>query len=70
MVAMPALKAATGSPGGRTTPSTVTVPDVGTTAPDTHLMSVDLPAPFWPTRQWTWPASTTRSTPWSAFAPG
>ena len=33
-------------------------------------MRVDLPAPFWPSRQWTSPARISRSTPSSARAPG
>src|SRR2546421_3832369 len=32
-------------------------------------MSVDLPAPFSPSRAWTWPQSTTRSTPSLALSP-
>ena len=31
-------------------------PAVGSTAPETHLISVDLPAPLGPSRQWTSPA--------------
>ena len=38
--------------------------------PDTHLMSVDLPAPLGPSRQWTSASRTSRSTPCSALTPG
>ena len=37
-----------GSPTGSTSPSTRISPSVGATTPDTHLISVDLPAPFGP----------------------
>ena len=45
-------------------------PADGDTRPAMHLMSVDLPAPFWPTRQCTCPASTVKSTPSRARTPG
>ena len=35
----------------------------GSTTPDTHLISVDLPAPLGPSRQWTSPGTTSKSTP-------
>ena len=42
----------------------------GRCTPDSTLISVDLPAPFWPSRQCTSPAATSRSTPSSARTPG
>ena len=38
-------------------------PSVGWTAPEMHLINVDLPAPFGPTRQCTSPGLTSKSTP-------
>ena len=42
----------------------------GLVAPDSTLISVDLPAPFWPSRQCTSPARTSKSTPCKAVTPG
>jgi hypothetical protein len=50
-------------------PSISTVPSSATSAPDTILISVDLPAPFSPTRACTSPARTSKSTPRSARTP-
>ena len=44
-----------GSPVGSGSPSTRISPSVGATTPETHLISVDLPAPFGPSRQCTSP---------------
>ena len=46
------------------------LPSSGWCAPASTLISVDLPAPFWPSRQCTSPARTSRSTPSSARTPG
>src|ERR687896_784923 len=51
-------------------PRQTSSPASGWCAPDNTLMSVDLPAPFWPSRQCTSPARTSRSTPSSARTPG
>src|SRR5258708_6471896 len=51
-------------------PSTsISVPGSGQWTPETSLISVDLPDPFSPTRQWTSPAITSQSTPSSATTP-
>jgi len=51
-------------------PSQVIVPSSGWWKPESTLISVDLPAPFWPIRQCTSPARTSRSTPSRARTPG
>ena len=43
---------------------------VGSTAPETHLIRVDLPAPLGPSRQWTSRSLTSKSTPDRALTPG
>ena len=48
----------------------LTSPASGWCTPESTLMSVDLPAPFWPSRQCTSPARTSSSTPSSARTPG
>src|SRR5436190_1992252 len=53
---MPRRSASTGLPGARGWPSSSTLPWSGATRPETTLMRVDLPAPFWPRRQCTSPA--------------
>src|SRR3954452_4767514 len=58
------------SPTGSTSPLTRISPSVGATTPDTHLMSVDFPAPLGPSRQCTSPARTSKSTPLRASTPG
>ena len=45
------------------------VPVSGRTAPVMILTSVDLPAPFSPSRAWTLPGRTAKSTPFSALTP-
>src|SRR5687767_15712165 len=70
MVATPRARDAAGLPTGSGSPSKRISPAVGSTAPETHLISVDLPAPLGPRRQWTSPSSTSRSTPCSALTPG
>ncbi len=59
-----ASRTTTGSPAQRISPAS------GRCAPASTLISVDLPAPFWPSRQCTSPAATSRSTPSSARTPG
>jgi hypothetical protein len=44
-------------------------PGCGDSTPETILISVDLPEPFSPTRQWTSPARTSMSTSRSACTP-
>src|SRR3954470_12651374 len=70
MVATPRLIAAWGLPSRTGSPRQVISPASGWCAPASTLISVDLPAPFWPSRQWTSPARTSRSTPSSARTPG
>src|SRR3954465_10445612 len=59
-----------GSPTGSTSPLTRISPSVGATTPDTHLISVDFPAPLGPSRQCTSPARTSKATPFRASTPG
>src|SRR3954451_11530154 len=70
MVATPRASEPAGSPLGSGSPPNRISPAVGSTAPETHLISVDLPAPFGPSRQWTSPSTTSRSTPCRALTPG
>src|SRR3954470_21874938 len=51
-------------------PSHAIVPPSGWWKPESTLISVDLPAPFWPSRQCTSPGRTSRSTPSRARTPG
>ncbi len=51
-------------------PSQMISPASGRCAPASTLIRVDLPAPFWPSRQCTSPAATSRSTPSRARTPG
>src|SRR5688572_11457713 len=67
---MPRLIAACGSPSVSCSPRHAMVPSSGWCAPASTLISVDLPAPFWPRRQCTSPARTSRSTPSRARTPG
>jgi hypothetical protein len=68
-----------GDPGGvgglreandTTSPAKLTSPASGRCAPASTLIRVDFPAPFWPSRQCTSPATTSRSTPSRARTPG
>ena len=54
----------------RAVPRTRISPVSGSWTPARILISVDLPAPFSPTRQWTSPARRSRSTPRRAWTPG
>jgi hypothetical protein len=47
------------------TPSSVTLPDVGSSSPAKIFMKVDLPAPFGPSKP-NMPGETSRSTPFNA----
>src|SRR5690606_30716689 len=67
---MPRDIAASGWASVTRSPRQVSSPASGSWAPASTLMRVDLPAPFCPSRQWTSPARTSRSTPSSALAPG
>ncbi len=60
---MPARMAARVEPRGTALPSRSTSPASGATNPESTFMSVDLPAPFSPSRPWMAPASRRRSTP-------
>src|SRR2546422_81102 len=70
MVAMPAFIAACGLANVAGSPSHSTRPASGRWTPARTLISVDLPAPFWPSRQCTSPARTSSATPSSARTPG
>ena len=70
MVAMPSLSAACGFGSWTLLPSHSTSPSSGWCAPESTLIRVDLPAPFWPSRQCTSPERTARSIPSSARTPG
>ncbi len=59
---MPASNASSRSPGIRTRPSIVTVPESCRCSPAMHLPSVLLPAPFSPIRAWTSPRSNVTET--------
>ena len=62
--------AACGWPRRTSSPCQVMVPSSGWCTPARTLIRVDLPAPFWPSRQCTSPGRTSRSTPASATTPG
>ena len=70
MVAMPAFIAACGLANDTASPSHSTCPSSGRCTPESTLISVDLPAPFWPSRQCTSPARTSNWTPSRARTPG
>ena len=65
-VAMPARAASAGEPGVTATPLTLSSPSVGRTVPLMMEISVDLPAPFSPTRPSTLCRARVRSTARSA----
>ena len=62
--------AAIGVDSGPARPARGSSPSSGWWAPASTLIRVDLPAPFWPSRQCTSPGATSRSTPSSARTPG
>ena len=68
--AIPAAIASAQVIAGRSAPSMRIVPVVGATTPPSTFISVDLPAPFSPTRPMTSPGATDRLTPLSAATPG
>ena len=68
--AMPAASASCTVSAWRSTPSVRIVPESGATTPPSTFISVDLPAPFSPTRPMTSPRSTERLTASSATTPG
>ena len=70
MVAMPRRMAAIGERRVTSSPRQRMVPVSGWWAPASTLIRVDFPAPFWPSRQCTSPAWTSRSTPSRARTPG
>ena len=70
MVAMPGAWRPAGRSATTGSPCQAIVPSSGWWAPASTLISVDLPAPFWPSRQCTSPARTSRSTPSRARTPG
>src|SRR5438128_638822 len=53
-----------------TRPPISTLPRSGNVEPAATAISVDLPAPFSPTRAWTSPSVTSRLTPLSTMTPG
>src|SRR4051794_4914277 len=67
---MPALVAACGLLKETSSPRHTIEPASALCTPASTLISVDLPAPFWPSRQWTSPGRTSSSTPSSARTPG
>ncbi len=69
IVAIPRSMAACGSAISTPSPCQLISPPSGRCTPASVLMSVDLPAPFWPSTQCTSPARTSRSTPRSAWTP-
>ncbi len=69
MIATPAAIDSRGLSRSYARPPTSIVPASGGYAPPRHLMSVDLPAPLWPSKAWTCPIGTVRSTPSSARTP-
>src|SRR5262245_8743759 len=66
---MPSARDACGSIRGTGVPATDSVPASGVSTPVMILMSVDLPAPFSPTRACTSPARRSNETPFSARTP-
>src|SRR3954466_13522200 len=70
MVTMPRPCASCGLESVTSRPSNAIVPASGTWAPARILSSVDLPAPFSPSRAITSPRRTSKSTPCSACTPG
>src|ERR1700681_1694114 len=60
---MPSFTASSASRGMISTPSSVTVPASRWTTPVTALISVDLPAPFSPSKAWISPECSVRFTP-------
>src|SRR4051812_18293931 len=70
MVLMPWRWASAGEVGLKSRPSKVSDPSSRGWTPVRTLISVDLPAPFWPIRAWTSPARTSKSTPASEWTPG
>src|SRR6476660_115798 len=67
---MPARSESSGSRGAKGWPANVISPESACSAPARMFMSVDLPAPFSPSRAWTSPARASKST-WSlARTPG
>ena len=69
-VPRPSSSATRGESIAVVTPSILIVPASGRTRPDRMPMSVDLPAPFSPSRQWTSPPRTVRLTSSFASTPG
>src|SRR5918999_2895736 len=67
---MPWALDASGEPNDTSRTSSAIVPASGVTEPAMTFISVDLPAPFSPSRAWTSPASTSKSTPVRACTPG
>ena len=65
-MAMPSSAADNGVSCSTPVPSTSIVPLSGAIVPEATFISVDLPAPFSPSRAWTSPAATSRETSVSA----
>ncbi len=69
-MASPNARASSGDAPVRAVPTISTEPESAASAPEATAISVDLPAPFSPTRAWTSPARTSRSTDLRARTPG
>jgi hypothetical protein len=69
MTATPARQASRGVRPVNVSPAMSISPASGVIAPETHLMSVDFPAPLAPRRAWISPSLTVRSTPSSTVTP-
>src|SRR5471030_3414676 len=67
---MPAWIASAAEPKWHSRPFISSRPPSGRYWPPRIFSSVDLPAPFSPSRPWTWPACAAKLTPLSAFTPG
>ena len=69
MTCTPAAMASSGVSRSHVIPSIVIEPESGACTPEMTLMSVDLPEPFSPARQWISPGDSSRSMPCSAWTP-
>ena len=67
---MPTSIASVGDLNTRGSPATRISPSSGFCTPYRIFISVDLPAPFSPTRAWTVPGRIVSSTSWLAMTPG
>src|SRR2546423_4324926 len=70
MTAIPSLRASAGDSRRTAVPFSRMAPESGGSAPHSTRISVDLPAPFCPSRKWTSPPATVSETSSSARTPG